>query len=111
MREQRGCGLIVDELSRDESVQWCHGAVVSSDDATSDAELFDEFDPGLKIVEQKPQSVGIECIHGRDRLMRIKAPPAEDLAHVGPVLLLDVGVIVLVMGRLRVKSSRRSRHQ
>jgi hypothetical protein len=42
--------------------------------------------------------VGTEVIEGRDRLRRVVAVPADELADMGPVLLFDMGVVVLLVG-------------
>lgn len=50
------------------------------------------------MVLQQAPFAGVEVVHERDQLGVIEAVIAEELPHLAPVLLLDMGVVVLPVG-------------
>lgn len=85
----------VQEVARDESVERCHRGIIDALNPTTDASFLNELDAGLEIVHQDTDLVRIQIVHCRDGLVRIKSLSSKNLAHVSPILLLDVGVVVL----------------
>src|SRR5437016_5082096 len=57
-----------------------------------------ELHRGQEQVLEQPQLVGVERVHRRARRRRVIAHVPEELADVRPVLLFDVGVVVLLVG-------------
>jgi len=72
--------------------------LIAAAQARADAELAVEFDRGQEEVLEEAQFVAIEIVAGRPSLRGIVAQVAEQSADVGPVLLLDVSVVVLFVG-------------
>lgn len=92
----------VDFLRRDlrafpGSLQRGLRGVVSSDEARTFSDFGSEFHRGLEEVLEEPQ-VGIKIVDGVEGLRRIVAIPAQEFAHVGPVFLFDVGIVVFLVG-------------
>jgi hypothetical protein len=65
-------------------------------------------------VHPQTQLMAIQIVHGLHRLSRIVALPTHQLAHVRPVLLLDVSVVVLLVrssaGELDIVLSKPTAH-
>ena len=81
-----------------EPVQRGSRLIVPPDFARSLADGPDELDRRLEQVHVEPELIGVEVVERRDGLRRLVAVPADELADVGPVLLLDMGVVVLFIG-------------
>lgn len=57
-----------------------------------------ELEAGTEVVLEQAPFLDIELVHQGDQFGVFKAIVTEELAHVGPVLLFDVGVVVLAVG-------------
>src|SRR5262245_16215420 len=64
-----------------------------------DALLAQELDGGQEEILEQPELVAVEGVQRRHRRRGVVAEIPHELPHVGPVLLLDVGVVVLLVGR------------
>ena len=84
--------------SQTQALEGCLGRIVALDDVSSVAILVEEFEGGEGEVDQERELVGVEVIHERKDPGILEAEIAEVLADVGPVLLFDVGVVILLIG-------------
>src|SRR5205814_6090011 len=57
-----------------------------------------QFEAGAEVILELAPFLDVEIIHERDQAGLFEAIVTEELAHVRPVLLLDVGVVVLAVG-------------
>src|SRR3990172_9313190 len=73
-------------------------AIVDAPHARAHPDLLEELHGGQKEVLEEAELVAIEGVHGVEGLRRVVADVAQKLADVSPVLLLDVGVVVLLVG-------------
>ena len=73
-------------------------AIVGALEPGADALLAPQLHRGLEQIHHQAQFVAVEIIEQADGGWAVVAVPANQLADVGPVLLLDVGVIVLLVG-------------
>jgi len=64
----------------------------------ADSFFGEEFHGGEEEVMKEPPFMGIEVIEERDDFGIVEALVAEPLADMGPVLLLDMGIIVFMVG-------------
>src|SRR5207302_4195541 len=76
----------------------CLGFVVDARNPSASADFLQELDRRLEDILKEPQLVAVEVVHGLARRLRLEATVAEELAHMRPVLLLDVGVVVFLVG-------------
>jgi len=81
----------------DEPIERGARLIVAANLARSLAFGPDELDRRLEQVHVEPQLVSIEIVHRLGGFRRLIAVPADELADVGPVLLLDMGVVVLLV--------------
>ncbi len=81
----------------DESLKWGLGSIVGPSDTASDARTFQQFNAGLKIVQQESQLVSIQPIHQVKRLDGVDPLPSKDFSDVRPVFLFDVGIVVFAI--------------
>jgi len=79
------------------------GRVVAAPEAGADPLLADELHRGLDQVLKQPQLLAVQGVNRRLGRGAVIADVAQELADVGPVLLLDVRVIVLLVSA-RTKS-------
>ena len=70
------------------------GRVIAAAEPRADAPFLDELHRGQEQVLQEPQ-IRIHRVDRHQRRLGVIPHIAEQLAHMGPVLLLDVGVVVL----------------
>jgi len=86
-------------LSRcQEALQGGLRSIIEALEAGADPDGLDQAHRGLKEVHPEAQLVAVEGVDGFQGLRGIVAVPAQELAHMGPVLLLDVGIVVLLIG-------------
>src|SRR6266403_4966196 len=74
------------------------GRIVPAADPRADPLFAHELHRGQEQVLEQPQLVGVERVHRGARRRRVIAYVPEELADVRPVLLFDVGVVVLLIG-------------
>src|SRR2546429_660897 len=74
------------------------GRIVAPAQTRADPLFARELHRGQEQVLEQPQLVGVERVHRRARRRRVIAHVPEELADVRPVLLFDVGVVVLLVG-------------
>jgi len=79
-------------------IQRCAGEIVAAAQLRAHAHFLHQLGRRLKEIEPQAQFMAIEVIHGFHRLRGVVAIPAHQLANMRPVLLLDVGVVVLLVG-------------
>src|SRR5262245_6404448 len=75
----------------------CWGLVAAAD-AGAHARFAQQLDRGQEEVLQQAQVPPVERVNGGLGHGGVVAHIAEEFADVGPVLLLDVGVVVLLIG-------------
>ena len=83
-----GLGASTDPLERG------LGGVVDPFKLGSHPDLAYEFYRGLIQVLIQPQLISVQVVHGGKSLLGIVANIAQELSDVGPVLLLDVGIVI-----------------
>jgi len=91
-------GFRVSSLGVEEMVQGGLRGIIEALEAGADPDGLDQAHRGLKEVHPEAQLVAVEVVHGLQGLRGIVAVPAQELAHMGPVLLLNVGIVVLLVG-------------
>ncbi len=84
--------------ARPPSLQGRLRAVVDPAHARAHPDFLDELDRGEKEVLEEPELVTVEVVHRVEGLGGVVADVAQELPDVGPVLLLDVGVVVFLIG-------------
>ena len=72
--------------------------VVTSGAPSAHAGLALQLDRGVEEVVHEPPLVAVPVIDGAECFGRFVSIPAQHLAHLRPVLLLDVGIVVLLIG-------------
>lgn len=72
-------------------------SVIATDQSGTLPDFCQEFHRRLEQVLEQPQ-VGIQRVEGLQRLRTVLAIPADELAHMGPVLLLHMSVIIFFIG-------------
>ena len=78
-------------------VRSFRGVVVAAQ-VTADPFFFHEFHDGLEAIQIRPQGSAVERVEVIGRGGGLESLVADDFPHVGPVLLLDVRVVVAVHG-------------
>ncbi len=87
----------VPRAGRHETVERGLGTIVDTFEARAHASLAEELHRWLEEVHHQPELVAVQIVDRGDGLGRIIAVPAQELADVSPVFLLDVGVVVLLV--------------
>jgi hypothetical protein len=72
--------------------------VIDASHFRSHANFLDQLPRGQIQVQPQAQLVSVQIVDGFHRRSRIVAFPPPKLAHVSPVLLLHVGVVVFLVG-------------
>ena len=70
--------------------------VVAADEAACDAQFLFEFHTGLIEIHHGAPVAAVQLVDRVKLPVRVVAFPAQELAHMGPVLLFDVGIVVLL---------------
>ncbi len=81
-----------------ETIQGSRRLVVDPPGPGAHSLPTDQLHRGLEEVHHQSQFIAIEIVHESHGGGGVQAVPADQPAHVGPVLLLDVGVVVLLVG-------------
>src|SRR5688572_20766084 len=97
LTSQRSGDVLGDLRAREHAVERRLGGVVSATDASADPLFALELDGGQEEILEQPQLAAVEGLDGRLRRRAVVAYVAQQLADVRPVLLLDVGVVVLLV--------------
>ena len=71
--------------------------VIAANQPGALAHLRPELHRGLEEVLEEPQ-ISLQGVEGLPRLGAVVAVPADELAHMGPVLLLHMGIVGLLVG-------------
>src|SRR6202171_2648824 len=95
---QLGCPLRAELRAGEHTVERRPGRIVAAPDAGAHPLLAEEFHGGQEQVLEEPQLAAVEGVDRGLRSRGVVAHVAQELAYVGPVLLLDVGVVVLLVG-------------
>jgi hypothetical protein len=72
--------------------------VVDAAGAGADPFFSEELHRGLEEVHHQPPVAAVQLVEGRDGARIVDSLPSHQAADMGPVLLLDVGVVVLLVG-------------
>lgn len=83
---------------RQQSIAGSLWRIVSFDDVCAVTSFLDELERGKEEVDEQGEFVGIQVIQQWDDGRIVEAQIAEILADIGPVFLLDVGIVVAVVG-------------
>jgi len=81
-----------------EAVERGLGPIIDPTQAGTLSDNLDQFDRGLEEIHVQPQLVGVKIVHGLDGFRGIVAVPTDEFADMGPVFLLDMGVVVFFVG-------------
>jgi hypothetical protein len=90
--------LGTDLRASEDPLQGGAGRVVPAPDARAHPLLTEQLDRRQEQVLEQPQLLPVESLDRGLRGEAVVAHVAQELADVGPVLLLDVGVVVLLVG-------------
>ena len=74
------------------------GFIIAAFKLRADASLFDQLHRGEKQILQDSQFVLIKLVHGSLSWRGVIAQIAKDFAHMGPIFLFDMGVVILFVG-------------
>lgn len=88
------CGVV--RFRGRQTIQGCLRKVILAVQLRADPHALDQLGPRLKEIQPQAELVPVQLIHGFDRLRGVTTVPARQLADVGPILLLDVGIIVFL---------------
>src|SRR2546426_5758769 len=97
-RHEGGDLRAVDIGAREHALQGGAWGVVASAQPRADALFADELDGGQEEVLEEAELMAVERVDGGEGGERVIPEIAEQFADVGPVLLLDVGVVVFLVG-------------
>lgn len=75
----------------------CSGDIIPTDDPCPISNLFEQFHGGAEEVIEDAE-VGVNVVHGPERPRGVVSVVADELADLGPILLFNVGVIILFVG-------------
>src|SRR5438552_285540 len=81
-----------------DALEGCARGIVAAALARPDAFLAEELDRGQEQILEETELVTVEVVERRDRARRVVAVVAHELADMGPVLLLNVSVVVFLVG-------------
>ena len=99
---------VIDPGRRPQAIKRSLRGVVTSGAPSAHAGLALQLDRGLEEVVHEPPLVAVPVIDGAECFGRFVSIPAQHLAHLRPVLLLDVGIVVLLIGPPRVNAMSRA---
>src|SRR2546428_734384 len=74
------------------------GFIIAAFKLRADASLFDQLHRGEKQILQDSQFVLIKLVHGSLSWRGVIAQIAKDFAHMGPIFLFDMGIVILFVG-------------
>jgi len=84
-------------VGSEEAIQRSLRAIIDSPEPRADAHLANKLHRGLKEIHHEAELVPVEIIDGFEGCRGIIPLPAQELADVGPVFLLHVGIIVFLI--------------
>jgi hypothetical protein len=95
---ERWEGAGVGALGSQEPIEGRLRAIVFALEARPDPDFAQQLHGGLEEMHHEAQLIAGELVEEGQGLRGVKARPAEELAHVRPVFLFDVGIIVFLVG-------------
>ena len=86
-----------DLLSFQNTLIGCSGGIILANNSVANVLFVDEFENGLKEVDIQAQ-VLVDALEDGILLIVVQSIIANGMPHHGPVLLLDMGLIIFLVG-------------